>query len=194
MALWPFGRKEPSTSLSPEVQRIFGKVHRFLDDETAQNNALPEDLRRNSCGGPLLRPHTKCFWRVWPNAYQSDPRQWSRWRTYLFVGIRDVRRRRNCISSTGCPRRGRRVRGRVGGWPLLGRALSVSVLPSQIEACAFRLSHNDRRGAATCSFSGHDIARRWLSEGYLLSGDGMHEAYDRHATWRLPTKGHRGAE
>lgn len=52
MALWPFGRKEPSTSLSPEVQRIFGKVHRFLDDETAQNNALPEDLRRTLAEGP----------------------------------------------------------------------------------------------------------------------------------------------
>jgi hypothetical protein len=70
----------------------------------------------------------------------------------------------------------------------------VSVLPSQIEACAFWLSHNDRRGAAACSDSRHDIAHRRLSEGYLLSSDGMHEALDRNAPWRLPTKGHRRAK
>ena len=52
MAPWPFGRKDPSTSLSPEVQRIFEKLHRFLDDEAAQNNALPEDFRRNSAQSP----------------------------------------------------------------------------------------------------------------------------------------------
>lgn len=52
MALWPFGRKDPSTSLSPEVQRIFEKVHRFLDDEAAQNNALPEDFRRTLTESP----------------------------------------------------------------------------------------------------------------------------------------------
>lgn len=46
MALWPFGRKEPSASLSPEVQQIFEKALRFLDDETAQNNALPEQFRK----------------------------------------------------------------------------------------------------------------------------------------------------
>jgi len=52
MALWPFGRKNPSTSPSPEVQRIFEKVHRFLDDEAAQNNALPEDFRRTLAASP----------------------------------------------------------------------------------------------------------------------------------------------
>jgi hypothetical protein len=52
MARWPFGRKDPNTSLSPEVQRIFEKVHRFLDDEAAQNNALPEDFRRALAESP----------------------------------------------------------------------------------------------------------------------------------------------
>ncbi len=52
MALWPFGRKDPSTSLSPEVQRIFEKVHRFLNDEAAQNNALPEDFQRTLAESP----------------------------------------------------------------------------------------------------------------------------------------------
>jgi hypothetical protein len=52
MALWSFGRKDPNTSLSPEVQRIFEKVHRFLDDEAAQNNALPEDIRRTLAKNP----------------------------------------------------------------------------------------------------------------------------------------------
>jgi len=45
MALWPFGRKDPSISLSPEVQPIFEKALRFLDDEAGQNNALPENFR-----------------------------------------------------------------------------------------------------------------------------------------------------
>jgi hypothetical protein len=46
MALFPFGRKDPSASFSPEVQRIFEKIDRFLNDEAAQNNALPEDFRQ----------------------------------------------------------------------------------------------------------------------------------------------------
>jgi hypothetical protein len=46
MALWPFGRKDPKSSLSPEVRRIFEKAHRLLDDEAAQNEALPEDFRK----------------------------------------------------------------------------------------------------------------------------------------------------
>jgi hypothetical protein len=46
MTLWPFGRKNQTTSLSPEVQRIFEKALRFLDDEIAQNNALPENFRQ----------------------------------------------------------------------------------------------------------------------------------------------------
>ena len=41
MAMWPFGRKNPSTSPSPEVQRIL-KGSSVSDDEAAQNNALPE--------------------------------------------------------------------------------------------------------------------------------------------------------
>jgi hypothetical protein len=46
MALWPFGRKDQGTSLSPEVEQIFEKALAFLDDEVAQNNALPENFRR----------------------------------------------------------------------------------------------------------------------------------------------------
>jgi hypothetical protein len=45
MSWWPFGKKRADAGLSPEVQRIFEKVIRFLDDEAAQNNALPENLR-----------------------------------------------------------------------------------------------------------------------------------------------------
>lgn len=45
MALWPFGRKGDA-SLSPDVQQIFEKAIRFLDDEAAQNNALPEQFRK----------------------------------------------------------------------------------------------------------------------------------------------------
>ena len=52
MALWPFGRKAPDTSFPPEVQRIFDKVVRFLDDEAAQNSALPEDFRQVLGGSP----------------------------------------------------------------------------------------------------------------------------------------------
>ncbi|MGP8267300.1 MAG: hypothetical protein ACLQOQ_15180 [Beijerinckiaceae bacterium] len=52
MALWPFGRKNPSTSLSPEVQRIFEKTRRFLDDEPAQNSALPEHYRQALAENP----------------------------------------------------------------------------------------------------------------------------------------------
>jgi hypothetical protein len=61
MALWPFGRKDPSPSLSPEVQRIFEKVHRFLDDEAAQNNALPEDFRRTLAESPSCDRIPNCF-------------------------------------------------------------------------------------------------------------------------------------
>jgi hypothetical protein len=61
MALWPFGRKDPSTSLSPEVQRIFEKIHRFLDDEAAQNNALPEDFRRTLAESPSCDRIPKAF-------------------------------------------------------------------------------------------------------------------------------------
>src|SRR5271170_4559145 len=61
MALWPFGRKAPSPSLSPEVQRIFEKVHRFLDDEAAQNNALPEDFRRTLAESPSCDRIPNCF-------------------------------------------------------------------------------------------------------------------------------------
>lgn len=46
MSWWPFGKKGSGTGLSPEVERIFEKMSRFLEDETAQNNALPENLRQ----------------------------------------------------------------------------------------------------------------------------------------------------
>ena len=46
MTLWPFGRKNKTTSFPPEVQRLFKKAIRFLDDEFAQNNALPENFRQ----------------------------------------------------------------------------------------------------------------------------------------------------
>lgn len=46
MALWPFRPKKETTSLSPEVQKIFEKVIRYLDDELAQNNRLPESFRQ----------------------------------------------------------------------------------------------------------------------------------------------------
>jgi hypothetical protein len=43
---WSFGKKDTRGELSPEIQRIFEKAVRFLDDEVGQNNALPENLRQ----------------------------------------------------------------------------------------------------------------------------------------------------
>ncbi len=45
MSWWPFGKKTAGAGLSPEMRQIFEKVHQFLEDEAAQNNALPEHLR-----------------------------------------------------------------------------------------------------------------------------------------------------
>jgi hypothetical protein len=39
-------KKETAEDVSPEAKQIFEKAIRLLDDETAQNNALPEDRRR----------------------------------------------------------------------------------------------------------------------------------------------------
>jgi hypothetical protein len=46
MSWWPFSRKSTIAELSPEVARIFDRVFRLLDDERAQNDALPEPFRR----------------------------------------------------------------------------------------------------------------------------------------------------
>ncbi len=46
MGWWPFGKNNAAGDLPREVQQIFDKARRFLDDETAQNNALPEQFHR----------------------------------------------------------------------------------------------------------------------------------------------------
>lgn len=46
MSWWPFGKRGSGTGLSPDVERIFEKMSRLLEDETAQNNALPENFRQ----------------------------------------------------------------------------------------------------------------------------------------------------
>lgn len=56
MAWWQLGRKGRGSDPSPEIDKIFGKVLKFLNDEAAQNVTLPEEMRKAmASNGPCDR-------------------------------------------------------------------------------------------------------------------------------------------